>query len=89
MAGMAAFPLLGPKLPEYCHKLMTIPDFEYWIHEKKLAAYLSLPSGHKLGPSDAMTALIACMKKGFGGDNRRGTKVATGYSLTDMSDSMR
>ena len=82
---MAAFPLLGSKLPEYCDKLMSVPDFQYWIHEKKLAAYLSLPSGQKHGPADAMTALIACVKKGFGGNDRRNTKVATGHPSIDMA----
>ena len=87
MTSMAAFPLLGSKLPDYCNKLINVPDFEYWIHEKTSAAYLSLPSGAQHGRADVMTALIACMKKGFGGDKKRKTLVPTGHVSIDMNGS--
>ena len=39
------------------------------------------------GPSDALIALVACMKKGFGGNPRNKTKVSTGVAAVDLGDS--
>ena len=87
MASFAAFQLLGSKLPEHCCKLNDIPDCNFWIHEKQLTTYLRLPGGPKHGPGDALTALLACMKKGFGGRKRDKNVVMTGLEAVDLADS--
>ena len=72
-----AFPLLGERLPDYARKLLQIPDCNFWIHEKQIVAYLRLPRGQMHGSSNALTTLLACTKKGFGGagDSRQRSRL--------------
>lgn len=81
----AAFPLVGGMLPEYCQRLKDLPPCEFWIHEKKLAELLKLPRGHKHGPSEVLTCVIACLKKGFGGSKKARTMVSTSFDMVDLS----
>ncbi len=85
MNAFAAFPLIADKLPEYCSKLCSFPATEFWVHETVLSRYLNLPRGPKHGQSEALTALIACIKKGKDGDKRKGTFVSTSIPATDLS----
>ena len=69
----SAFPLIKDRLPEYCKKLTSIPPFAFWIHEVVLADYLGLRQGPSHGKSEALTALLECLRKGYGGDQKKGT----------------
>ena len=80
------FPLIGAKLPDFCPMLVNIPDCNFWIHEKQLAAYLCLPQGPKHRPSDAVTVIMACLKRGYGGNKRKNTFIATGVPTMGLSD---
>ena len=83
----SAFPLLGDRLPQYCKALVNLPPCEFWIHETKLAELLKLPQGPEHGPSDVLTTILACMKRGNGGNKRAKTIVSTTYDAVDFADS--
>ena len=81
-----AFHLIRGRLPEYCSKLAAIPSCLFWIHETVLSDYLGLPRGSNSvqGQSEALTALLHCIKEGGGGNRRRGTWVSTGIPHADL-----
>ena len=54
------------------------------LHETKLAQYLNLPHGPEHGPYQALTAILACMKNGSGGNKRKKTQVFTGFDRVDL-----
>lgn len=80
----AAYPLIARDLASYCHKLMHFPDSEYWIHESVITRYLGLPKNNEYGPSESLTALIYCIKNGYGGTARN--KISTGCDARDLAD---
>ena len=82
----ATFPSIHRDLPQYCQKLVEFPPCNFWIHETKLSQYLKLPQGPEHGPCQALTAILACMKKGFGGDPKKNTEVYTGLEAVDLLD---
>ena len=61
----AAYPLIEGDLANYCRMLMEVLDCEYYIHESVITRYLDLPKNPQYGPSEALTALIYCIKKGY------------------------
>jgi hypothetical protein len=82
----AAYHLIKGNLPAYCAKILNVPPCRYWIHESLVAKYLNLPRDNQFGQSEALTALIDCMSKGYGGSKRLGTKEPTQCSIIDFSD---
>ena len=78
--------LIGPKLSEYCQKLVAIPDCNFWINEKQIAAYLRLPQGPKHGPSDVLSVVVVRLKKGCGGNNEKSAFFPTGVPVMDLSE---
>eukprot|EP00956_Cyclotella_meneghiniana_P021728 scaffold39992_cov37-Cyclotella_meneghiniana.AAC.1 len=80
----AAYPLIAGDLATYCRKLMEVPDCEYYIHESVITRYLDLPKNPQYGPSEALTALIYCIKKGYGGTQRK--RTPTGCAALDLAD---
>ena len=81
----SVFPLIGAKLSEFFQKLVAIPDCNFWIHEKQIAAYLRLPQGPNHGPSDVLSVVITCLKKGYGGNRKTKTLIATRVPSMDLS----
>ncbi len=84
-SSFAAYPLIMDKLAEYSRKLIEFTPCDYWIHESVVANHIGLPRGDEHG-SEALTALLACMKKGYGGNERKNTKRSTGVNAVDLSD---
>ena len=80
----AAYPLIEGGLANYCRMLMGFPDCEYWIHEAVITRYLDLPQNPTFGPSEALTALIYCIKKGYGGTQRK--RTPTECDMRDLAD---
>eukprot|EP00956_Cyclotella_meneghiniana_P031802 scaffold84988_cov103-Cyclotella_meneghiniana.AAC.1 len=80
----AAYPLIAGDLANYCRMLMEVPDCEYYIHESVIARYLDLPKNAQYGPSESLTALIYCIKKGYGGTQRK--RTPTGCDALDLAD---
>ena len=83
--GTNAFPLLVERLPQYCQQLISLPPSEFWIHESKLAELLKLPRGPEHGPNEVLTKILACMKRGFGGNKREKNTVLTGFDAVDLA----
>ena len=83
---LAVFPLIKQHLPDICRCLANLPPSEFWIHESKIAEFLKLSQGPEHGPSDVLTCILSCMKKGFGGNERKGTRVATGFNAVDLTN---
>ena len=55
-----------------------------------MAEYLQLPQGLEHGPSNVLSAILICLRKGFGGsaeDKITGmnTNVLTGFTMVDLS----
>ena len=66
-------------LEEICRKLRLFPSSVYWIHEKVLCNYLGIPKGRGVhGQADALTCLLACIKQGYGGNQRKQNITNTG-----------
>ena len=85
-SAFTAFPSICSDLPQYCQKLVGFPPCKFWIHETKLFKYLHLPQGPEHGPCQALTAILACTKKGFGGDKIKKTEIYTGFDAVDLMD---
>ena len=83
-SALAAFPLIAEDLPQLCQKLVDFPPCNFWIHETKLAQHLNLPQGPEHGPCQALSAILACMRNGFGGNKRKRTQVFTGFDGVDL-----
>ena len=49
-----------------------------------MAQYLNLPQGPEHGPCQALSAILACTKNGFGGNKRKKTQVFTGFDGVDL-----
>ena len=66
---------------------MSIPSCPFWIHETVLSDYLGLPRGSNSveGQSEALTALLHCIKKG-GGNKRQKTWVSTRILQADLEN---
>ena len=82
----SVLPLIGGKLSQIYQKLVAIPDYNFWIHEKQITPHLCLSQGPNHGPSDVLSVVIACLKKGYGGNKRKKTFVATGVPVMDLND---
>ena len=82
----AVLPLIGEDLPKYCKRLAAIPPCAFWVYETKIAQYLNLPQGADHGQCDILTTIIACTKKGYGGDKKKVTKVAMGLDAVNISE---
>ena len=82
----SAFFLIKDKLAQYCQRLQSIPRCPFWIHETVLANYLGLPRGFGAvpGQSEALTSLIASIKKGGGGNKKKRQWVDTGIPYADL-----
>ena len=55
-------------------------------YTRQLAEYLKLPQGPEHGPSEVLTTVLACMKRGWGGNKREKTVVSTLMDAVDLSD---
>ena len=84
----AAFPLISDRLKHYSDKLLTqqFPTCNCWIHESVVARFIGLPTNEEYGQSESLTALLQCIKQGYGGNRRRGTNVATTHYPVDLQD---
>ena len=56
-----------------------------------MAEYLQLPQGPEHGPSDVLSAILFCLRKGFGGSTKDkttglNTKVLTGFVMVDLRE---
>ena len=83
----SAYHLIKEDLSTYCKKLSGFPESPFWIHETVLSNYIGLPrgrSGAEEGQQEAMTSLLLCIKKGYGGTQR--DKDATGIAASDLAD---
>jgi len=49
-----------------------------------VAEFLKLPRGPEHGPSDVLTCILGCLKKGFGGNKKQKTQVFTGHAAVDL-----
>ena len=86
---LVAYLLIKDDLPAYCDKLLSnFPPCRFWIHESVVARYIGLPIGNEHGASEALTALLFCIKKGFGGSKKNKTQVLTGHSRVDLAEEM-
>ena len=82
----AAYPLIKGNLQGYSDKLLSnFPPWRFWIHESVVTRSIGLPSGNKHGASEALTVLISCLKKGFGGSVKQKTQVSNGHDPIDLS----
>lgn len=81
---LAAYYLLEGRLQEFSERLLSIPACPFWVHESVVARLIELPRGTEHGQSEALTALLACLKKGYGGNRKKGTLQATGYNAVDL-----
>ena len=77
--------LIRAKLSDFCQKLVAIPDCNFWIHKNQIVAYLRLPQGRNHRPSNVLSVVIACLKKGYGKNQRKNVVVATGVPAMDLS----
>ena len=81
----SAYYLLGVELSEYSQKLMAFPQSPYWIHETVVSNFIGLPTGAgEHGQSEALTSLLDCLKKGFGGNQKKKTYAITGLPAIDL-----
>ena len=48
--------------------------------------YIGLPVSNAHGQSEALTALLGCLKKGYGGNKRNGDRVMTGMDAVNLQD---
>ena len=84
----AAYPLISDRLKHYSDKLLTshISTCNYWIHESVVARFIELPTNEVHGQSESLTALLNCIKVGYGGNRRKGTNVSTTHDPVDLQD---
>ena len=82
----AALPLIKDDLKELSKKLLEFPPCNSWIHESVVAQYVGLPINNQHGQSEVLTALIACINKGFGGNKKKKTQVFTGFDPIELQN---
>ncbi len=81
----SAYYLVEGKLQDYCQKLMNFPHSPFWIHEKVVSDAIGLPTGKgDHGQSEALSALLDCIKKGHGG--KQNNRTTTGVAACDLAD---
>ena len=64
----SAFKLIEQDLQVLSKKLLEFPPCNSWIHESVVARTIGLPTNNQYGQSETLSTLIACIKKGWGGD---------------------
>ena len=80
-----AYYMIEQELTEYCQKLTSFPPSPYWIHESVVSNFIGIPTGQSThGQADALTALLACIKDGYGGSKKKKSVTATGISAVDL-----
>ena len=83
----AAYPLISNRLEHYSNQLLThFPKCNFWIHESVVARFIGLPTNEEYGQSQALTALLLCIKNGYGGSKRNKTIKATTHNATDLKN---
>ena len=85
MSQSPAYPLIKDELGGLCTKLVTILPCRSTIHESVVARFIGLLIGNVHGQSESLTALIACLKKGYGGDIKKGTRMSTRRHPVDLN----
>jgi len=80
----AAYHLIKDDLKGFSKELMEFPPCQSWIHESVVAIFIGLPIGNEHGQSEALTALLECLKNGWGGDKEKGTQVFTERNPVDL-----
>eukprot|EP00585_Thalassiosira_rotula_P024904 CAMPEP_0196247260 /NCGR_PEP_ID=MMETSP0913-20130531/37723_1 /TAXON_ID=49265 /ORGANISM="Thalassiosira rotula, Strain GSO102" /LENGTH=219 /DNA_ID=CAMNT_0041532159 /DNA_START=276 /DNA_END=932 /DNA_ORIENTATION=- len=82
----AGFLLIRSDLNGLCKKLLEFPACNYWVHESVVSRFIGLPTNNQYGQSEALTALIACIKKSYGGNKRKKNQAFTGFNPIELQD---
>ena len=83
----STFYMLGKDLSVYSQKIMKFPSSPYWIHETVVLNHIGLPTGSGVhGQSEALTALLGCIKKGIGRNKKQKTMQCTEVDVADLKE---
>ena len=82
----AAFAAIGADLPLYAQRLMQFKSCSFWVHETKVSEHIGLKQSDEFGQYEMLTCLLAGIKKGHLGNERKKTKVFTGVDAVDLKD---